>query len=128
VGAHRPSPSWSRLGGGAGPGRRRAPPSSPLHHAAVFFHTGKLAPHRFTNACTSARGHKGKPEFFPFHLDAPAFVPRGKSVTVRHCAAVHTAGDAGYRARLGKIFAGAAAVITEHAAPLVFPPLFLFVL
>jgi hypothetical protein len=61
-------------------------------------------------------------------VDAPTFKLRGKGTAVRYRAAAHAAGDAGHRARLGKIFAGAAAVITACAAPLVFPPLFLFVL
>jgi hypothetical protein len=103
-------------------------PLFPLHHAVVFFHAGKLTPCRFTNACTSARGHQGEPKIFPFYVDAPAFEPRGKSAAVRHRAAAHAAGDAGHRARLGKIFAGAAAVIAARAAPLIFPPLFLFAL
>jgi hypothetical protein len=103
-------------------------PLFPLHHATVFFHAGKLAPCRFTNACTLAYGHQGEPEFFPFHVDAPVFEPRGKSAVVRHRAAALTAGDAGHRARLGKNFASAAAVIAARAALLVFPPLFLFAL
>jgi hypothetical protein len=31
-------------------------PLLPLHHIVVFFNVGKLTPHHFTNACTSARG------------------------------------------------------------------------
>jgi hypothetical protein len=61
-------------------------------------------------------------------VDAPAFEPRGKGAAVRHCATAHAAGDAGHRARLGKIFAGVATVITASAALLVFSLLFLFVL
>jgi hypothetical protein len=113
-------------GGGAGPDRRHAPPSS-ISSAPRrrLLPAGKLAPCRFTNACTSARGHQGEPEFFPFHVDAPVIELRGKAPPF---AAAHAAGDAGHRARLGKNFAGATAVIAARAAPLVFPPLFLFAL
>jgi hypothetical protein len=52
----------------------------PLHRAAIFFHAGKLALHRSTNACTMACGHQGEPEFPLSHADAPAIEPMVKTL------------------------------------------------
>jgi hypothetical protein len=45
-------------------------PMLPIHRATVFFQDVKLALHRFTNACTTARAHQVEPEFPLSHAGA----------------------------------------------------------
>jgi hypothetical protein len=77
----------------------------------------RTAPPHYTDACTSARGHRGEDNRFPPHVDAPAFEPRWNTPLPRAAA-----GDAGLRARLGQYVAGAAAFVnTRRSLGLAFP-------
>jgi hypothetical protein len=77
--------------------RRRLPLLPPRRRAA---------PPHYTDACTSARGHRGEDNRFPPHVDAPAFESRSNASLPRAAA-----GDAGLRARLGQYVAGVAAFV-----------------
>jgi hypothetical protein len=81
--------------------RARLLPLLPRHHATVFiFLTDKHAPPLFTDACATARGHRGENELPRSSVDALAFETRGNAPFAprRHAAAT---GDADHRARLG---------------------------
>jgi hypothetical protein len=57
----------------------------------------RAAPPLYTDACTTARGHRGENDRFPPLVDAPAFEPRWNAPFLRAAA-----DDAGLRARLGQ--------------------------
>jgi hypothetical protein len=60
-------------------------PLLPLLRAAVTFLADDPALHLFTNACTSARGHRGEDTLPRSSVDASAFEPRGNApVAPRH--------------------------------------------
>jgi hypothetical protein len=43
----------------------------------------RAAPPLYTDACTTARGHRGEDDRFPPHVDAPAFKPRWNALLLR---------------------------------------------
>jgi hypothetical protein len=43
----------------------------------------QAAPPLYTDACTTARGHRGEDDRFPPHVDAPAFEPRWNASSLR---------------------------------------------
>jgi hypothetical protein len=43
----------------------------------------RAAPPLYTDACTTARGHRGEDDLFPPHVDAPAFRPRWNALLLR---------------------------------------------
>jgi hypothetical protein len=66
-------------------------PLLPLLHTVVFFLADDPAPPLYTNACTSASGHRGEDALSRPSVDVPAFEPRENIVSAVAAAAAHTA-------------------------------------
>jgi hypothetical protein len=81
----------------------------------------RAAPPLYTDACTTARGHRGEDDRFPPHVDAPAFELRWNAPSLRAAA-----DDAGLRARLGKPICRCRCL--RQRAPLSWPSLLLSLL